>query len=250
MFGMPAAAIELGVVDHILPPERIADCCSTWPTAPGRLWRALMAFDASAFMDEFRAEAAERVRGLTRSFCALERDPSDPSPIREMFLAAHTIKGGAGMLGLLDVRELAHAMEDVLARLRDQHRPLDRDTADLLFSALDRLRDLSADAVPGPVTPDKDRASMVAALRERARALEPDSQEAASSPAPADDPLVAPAQPGPHPAYRGFDDGPDAGDDAAFRHRVRGRRPRRWRAGAGVSRRGQLRRDRRERRDT
>jgi chemotaxis protein histidine kinase CheA len=155
-----------------------------------------MAFDASAFLDDFRAEAADRVRDLDAQLLALERDPTDPSPIRDMFLAAHTIKGGAGMLGLLDVRELAHAMEDVLSRLRDQSRPLDRDTADLLFAALDQLRDLSATAVPGPATVDARRASTVAALTERAQALESGSLDAADAePAmPVDDATMRPAR--------------------------------------------------------
>ena len=89
---------SLGAADHVLPPERIADAAARrWPTAPSEArGEHLMAFDASAFLDDFRAEAADRVRELDAQLLALERDPSDPSPIREMFLAAHTIKGGAG----------------------------------------------------------------------------------------------------------------------------------------------------------
>src|SRR5918997_1100450 len=120
-------------------------------------------------MDDFRTEAAEHIRALDSQLLALERDPSDPGPIREMFLSAHTIKGGAAMLGLADVRELAHAMEDVLADLRDGHRPLDPDTADALFAALDALRDLVGRALPGNVVPSDAVTSLVTALRGRAR---------------------------------------------------------------------------------
>lgn len=127
-----------------------------------------MSFDPAAFLDDFRAEAADRVRDLDAQLLTLERDPSNSRPIREMFLAAHTVKGGAAMLGLSDIQELAHAMEDLLARLRDAHHPLDSGTADLLFSALDLLRDLVGAAAPGPATPDAVRASLVTALRERA----------------------------------------------------------------------------------
>jgi len=36
----------------------------------------------------------------------LERDPGDTQPVRAMFLAAHSIKGGAAMLGLVELREV------------------------------------------------------------------------------------------------------------------------------------------------
>src|SRR5947208_3454518 len=56
-----------------------------------------MSFDPAAFLDDFRAEAADRVRDLDAQLLTLERDPSDLRPIREMFVAAHTVKGGAAM---------------------------------------------------------------------------------------------------------------------------------------------------------
>jgi chemotaxis protein histidine kinase CheA len=57
-----------------------------------------------------------------------------------MFLAAHSIKGSAAMLELAEIRDLAHALEDVLGVLRDDRRPLERLTADVFFRAVDRLR--------------------------------------------------------------------------------------------------------------
>ena len=134
-----------------------------------------MSIDITAFLDDFRAEAVDHLHDLDALLLALERDPADTSRIREMFLAAHTIKGGAAMLGLSDVHEVAHAMEDVLSRLRDENRALDSGTADLMFAALDRLRDLVGVAVPGSATPDPERASLVAALRARATAAVPDA---------------------------------------------------------------------------
>jgi chemotaxis protein histidine kinase CheA len=99
-----------------------------------------------AFVDEFKAEADEHLRLLDELLLALERDPNDPRPVRQMFLSAHTIKGGAAMVGFTTIRNLAHATEDVLARLRDERRHLDGDTADLLFKAVDMLRELLTEA--------------------------------------------------------------------------------------------------------
>jgi chemotaxis protein histidine kinase CheA len=126
--------------------------------------------DPFDFLDDFRAEAGEHLRALDAQLLKLERDPRDPQPIREMFLSAHTIKGGAAMLGLDDARDLAHAMEDVLACLRDERRPLDRPTADTLFRAVDMLRELAANVVPGQQRPDAARDELIAALHERASA--------------------------------------------------------------------------------
>ncbi len=93
------------------------------------------------FLEEFRAEAAEHLRSMEASLLHLERAPGDGQALRQLFLSVHTIKGGAALVGLPNVRELAHAVEDVLSAVRDEHRRLDRPVADLLFVALDVIRD-------------------------------------------------------------------------------------------------------------
>lgn len=95
-----------------------------------------------AILEEFRSNTTELLRILSTQLLRLERDPRDSSPVREMFLCAHTIKGGAAMLGLIPIRDVTHAMEDVLGILRDGGRLLDPALADLLFRTLDVVRDL------------------------------------------------------------------------------------------------------------
>src|SRR5579864_1513547 len=96
--------------------------------------------DMSEFLHEFQLEAGEKLDLIASQLLQLERDTTNPQPVREMFLAAHTIKGGAAMLRLTDVQALAHALEDLLTKIRDQQRAVDQPTADLLFQAIDRLR--------------------------------------------------------------------------------------------------------------
>ena len=103
------------------------------------------------FLDEFQAEANEKLDTIATQLLRLERDASNTQPVREMFLAAHTIKGGAAMLRLTAVETLAHALEDLLSVFRDQERALDSATADLLFQTIDRLRELIANADPDAV---------------------------------------------------------------------------------------------------
>jgi len=94
------------------------------------------------FLGEFQAEAVEKLDIIAGQLLRLERDATNPQPVREMFLAAHTVKGGAAMLRLTDVEYLAHALEDLLSVFRDEQRALDVATADLLFKSIDMLRSL------------------------------------------------------------------------------------------------------------
>ena len=100
------------------------------------------------FIAEFREEAGEKLDAIASQLLRLEREPSNTQAVREMFLAAHTIKGGASMLRLTHIQELAHGLEDVLAGFRDHGRTLDRLTADRLFQTIDRLRALVQSASP------------------------------------------------------------------------------------------------------
>lgn len=121
-----------------------------------------------AFIDDFRAEAAEHLRTLDAQALVLERAPTDLRPVRAMFLAAHSIKGGAAMLELADVRNLAHALEDVLASLRDGKQELEAAGADLLFRAIDQLRVLLDRVATDGTGEDAQTLELVAALRRQA----------------------------------------------------------------------------------
>ena len=75
--------------------------------------------DAEAeFVELFRDEANERLDSMVDSLLALESAGADPDAINSVFRDVHTIKGGAAMVGLVTVRDLAHVMEDVLAQAR------------------------------------------------------------------------------------------------------------------------------------
>jgi chemotaxis protein histidine kinase CheA len=143
-----------------------------------------MSLDLSAFLDEFRNEANEHLRAIDAQLLALERDPDDPAPVRALFLAAHSLKGAGAMMDLADVEALAHAIEEVLARLRDGRQRLDGTTADLLFRARDLLGERVARAEPGVAPVDEPIEAMVAALHAS-------PNEATAAPAP---PAVPPVK--------------------------------------------------------
>jgi chemotaxis protein histidine kinase CheA len=129
--------------------------------------------DLTEFLGEFQLEAGEKLDVLAGQLLRLERDPTNSSPIREMFLAAHTIKGGAAMLRLTDIEALAHGVEDLLSSLREQQRTLDATAADLLFQSIDRLRELvdTASATAFGAEVDARVISFAGELRANARGL-------------------------------------------------------------------------------
>lgn len=68
----------------------------------------------------FRAQAEELLVALEEGLLALERAPQDDEVLHAVFRAAHTIKGDARIVGLEEVAQAAHTLEDVLEQLRDR----------------------------------------------------------------------------------------------------------------------------------
>lgn len=139
--------------------------------------------DITEFLGEFQLEAGEKLDLIASQLLQLERDATNPTPVREMFLAAHTIKGGAAMMRLTEVEALAHALEDLLSKIRDNHRAMDAATADLLFHGIDRLRSLITDASEASVGVEPDAELM--------RFVEQLSSGVVSKPSPAPAPAAA-----------------------------------------------------------
>jgi chemotaxis protein histidine kinase CheA len=121
-----------------------------------------------SFLEEFRTESLEHLDKLDAGLLALERDPSKQELVRGLYLSAHTIKGGASMLGLNAIKTFTHGFEDVLARLRDGER-LSPGTASLLLESVDRLRALVDDP---NAEADESTLALSARLRERAAGVE------------------------------------------------------------------------------
>jgi len=86
----------------------------------------------------FRDEAIGRLDEMDQALLAVESGKAGADAVDALFRNAHTIKGAAGMVGFGDVSVLAHAVEDVLAVVREQRQfpqglaaPLLRATAKL-----------------------------------------------------------------------------------------------------------------------
>lgn len=88
---------------------------------------------------DFLLEARELTERLGEQLVALEAAPRDGELLNAVFRAFHTLKGGAGFLGLQPMVELCHHAEDLLNAARNGALVLDAAQMDALLAALDRL---------------------------------------------------------------------------------------------------------------
>jgi two-component system chemotaxis sensor kinase CheA len=88
-------------------------------------------------LNTFFAESREKLEDMEASLLELEKNADDQETLNAVFRAAHTIKGSAGMFGFEDIGNFSHALENLLADLRDRKLSFDHDLGSLLFECHD-----------------------------------------------------------------------------------------------------------------
>lgn len=86
-----------------------------------------------------REEANECLDRIEQNLLALETGSAGSEVLEVLFRDAHSVKGGAGMVGWQEAASIAHAMEDRLSDARDRG-ALPASLADPLLQATDALR--------------------------------------------------------------------------------------------------------------
>jgi chemotaxis protein histidine kinase CheA len=90
----------------------------------------------------FIEEAKEHLETLEQGISSLSTAVRDQETINEMFRAAHSIKGGAAMLGYTSIQKTAHRLEDAFKILRDEKVNVDKQLEKLCFQGYDIIHDL------------------------------------------------------------------------------------------------------------
>ena len=103
--------------------------------------------------DEFRPlfidEAKGHLERIASGLLVLEASPGDQAAIAGILREAHTMKGAAGMVGMMRVSHLAHRLEDLLVELRAGTRRSTPELTDAMLLVVDGLGRLVASAAGG-----------------------------------------------------------------------------------------------------
>lgn len=96
---------------------------------------------------ELVLESREHLQTVEPDLLTLEREGGTVSDalINRIFRAVHSIKGGFSFFGISQITDLAHAMENVLSRIRDHALTVAPQVTDALLKGIDKLRVLLDD---------------------------------------------------------------------------------------------------------
>jgi type IV pili sensor histidine kinase/response regulator len=98
--------------------------------------------DQQKILGYFIEEAKEHLETLERGILDLPSVINDQEQVNEMFRAAHSIKGGAAMLGYGSIQKIAHRLEDAFKILRENKLSADQKVESLFLKGYDVLQDL------------------------------------------------------------------------------------------------------------
>jgi two-component system chemotaxis sensor kinase CheA len=87
----------------------------------------------------FRVEARELLQGMSQGVLELERGAASKERVGSLLRLAHTLKGAARVVKVLDLARHAHTFEDVLAPLREKDDGVPRAIIDTLLGLLDAM---------------------------------------------------------------------------------------------------------------
>jgi two-component system chemotaxis sensor kinase CheA len=108
------------------------------------------------FLAMFYEEARELLISLEEGLMELERRQGDRAHLDKTFRAAHSMKGAASMVGLLDLAEFTHGIEAVLDHIRAGTLTVDSDIITTLLEARDHLAAMvEAEAARAPIPPSR-----------------------------------------------------------------------------------------------
>lgn len=106
----------------------------------------MVEFDRSAFIKKFQEEATEYLQRLNEGVITLEAEPANRELIDQMLRDAHTLKGSSRMVGLIEISDVAHRLEDLMVKVRDGDMRYVPEMSDVFFEALDTIVFLSDNA--------------------------------------------------------------------------------------------------------
>lgn len=91
-------------------------------------------------LEQFLSEARENLAFIDQNIGDIGGD--DPELLNSVFRAAHTLKGGSGIVGFESVKNITHHAEDLLDMLRAGKLEFQESMVDVLYDAFDEVVNL------------------------------------------------------------------------------------------------------------
>src|SRR5882757_9867904 len=101
-----------------------------------------MTLDLAQFHESFFEESFEALDAMEAALLKLDVGVADDDGINTIFRGAHSMKGGAAMLGFAEVTSFTHTLEMLLDELRSGRMQVSAPTLDSLLKSVDVLREM------------------------------------------------------------------------------------------------------------
>ncbi|TGK00079.1 chemotaxis protein CheA [Leptospira langatensis] len=101
------------------------------------------------YTELFLEESEDQIEELNSNLLKLEKDQSDPQTINDIFRAAHSLKSSAAFVGLYNLSDLAHKMENLLQSIRDGKLAVNLSLVNLLFQCFDLIKNVIVNVAAG-----------------------------------------------------------------------------------------------------
>ena len=101
-----------------------------------------MSINLGEYRDIFLEEADELIQELNKNLLELEKNPENAIIINNIFRAAHSLKSSAAFVGLNDLSDLAHRMENLLQGIRDKTNIITQEVVDVIFKCFDAITEV------------------------------------------------------------------------------------------------------------
>lgn len=98
--------------------------------------------DKQRIVGYFIEEANEHLENLEKGILDLRKVVTDPERINDLFRAAHSVKGGAAMLGFDSIQKTAHRLEDYFKILKESHLNVDHKLESMFLEVYKILEEL------------------------------------------------------------------------------------------------------------
>ena len=132
------------------------------------------------YTEIFLEESEDQIEELNANLLRLENDHNNPEIINDIFRAAHSLKSSAAFVGLYNLSDLSHKMENLLQKIREGKLSINVNLVNLLFECFDLIKEV-IDAVARGEKMDNSYADMIAKLESYEKSQEGNGSAQTSS---------------------------------------------------------------------